>query len=143
MTLDMAAPLLSGKERIRREILADVLKRHFISKEEFFGRSQRRELCEARQDAAKRLRAANFSNRRIGQILKRDRSTIVYYFNPEMVERKRVRRRIYQVLESLEPEVRQVVGKMAEAEHVSPMLLLREWINERARFELEARARAA
>lgn len=140
---EVVSVALPGKVRVRHEIITGVLRRHLLSKEEFFGRSQVPEFCAARREAARLLKDADFSNRRIGQILKRDRSTVVFYLSSEMVQRKRIRRRIYKVLESLEPDVREVVSQISEAEQVSPMLLIREWINERARFEAEAMRRTA
>lgn len=131
------------KSVLRQTIIADIVKHHRLDPDRFFSRSQLPELCAARKDAAHRLREAGFSKRRIGQILKRDRSTITFYFNPQMAERKRSRRRIYQLLESLAPDIRDIVGAISSAEQISPVTIITEWVNERARHEAAAKARAA
>lgn len=138
--LDIAMP---EKSAIRHAIIAGVLKRHRVTLEELTSRCKLAEAVAARKEAARLLLDAQFTPRRVGEILKRDRSTVEYWFNPISTEKKRERKRVYKILYSLEPDVREVVDQFAQAENVSPQTIVREWIAERARHEAATKARAA
>lgn len=136
--LDIGMP---EKAVLRKQIIADVLRNHRLGRVEFFGRSRFDELCAARKDAARRLRDAGFTTGHIARILRRERTTILHYFGEAMAQRKRIHNQNYRLLESLAAEVREAILQIAEIEHTTPAAVVREWLSERAKYELDEKRR--
>lgn len=61
-----------------REIIARVAKLHDVEPDEITGPSRAPELCEARRSVMLELKAKGWSTPRIGRLLNRDHSTVVY-----------------------------------------------------------------
>jgi hypothetical protein len=137
---EMADPVMVAK---RKKIIADILDAYDITREELLGNRRGGGLMEARRDAANRLLQAGFNKRRIARILRRNHTTIGQYFNESMAIRKRDHIRTAQMLNAVPDDARTVILAVAEADGVHPYTIVREWLVERARFEAEAKARAA
>lgn len=127
----------------RKRIIAEVLQKHGIDEGTLLGPARTDDVVDARIEAAHRLRSAGFPNIRIAEILKRDRTVIWYYFDKTQRENHRDRLRLKRRHRLLPDDVRAVVNEFAKLEKVAPWTILSEWITERARYELEARARDA
>ena len=105
--------------------------------------SREEDVVAARMDAAHRLKAAGFGVVRIGEILKRDHAVIRYYLNKIPRENNRTRQSLRRRRRLLPDDIRAAIDEIAELEGVPPHVLLSQWISERARYEIEARARDA
>jgi hypothetical protein len=137
---EMADPVMVAK---RKKIIAGILDAYDITREELLGNRRGGGLMEARRDAANRLLQAGFNKRRIARILRRNHTTIGQYFNEAMASSKRERIRTAKMLDAVPDDARAVIIAVAEADGVHPYTIVREWLVERARFEAEAKARAA
>jgi hypothetical protein len=125
------------------QILGEVMAKHCVTPEELVGNSRMGDVLAARRDAAARLKAAGFHVAAIARTLRRDPATIHNYLDSDYGDRKRDRTRARKALNRLLPESKDTVAAIAAAEGVSPVMLAAEWIAERARYEAEAKARAA
>ncbi len=128
---------------IRKAIIASVIAKHSIEEAELLGDWRAQELVAARVDAARRLMAAGFTTSQIARALKRDRATVHHYLNDRARQNGRDYNRIKQQLLIIPADVRAVVDELAAKENVAPWLILKEWIVERAQYEIEARSRDA
>lgn len=133
------APRMPMRARI---IIEAVLLDHRIHAEDFFSLYRDKHLIAARATATQRLFDVGYTATRIGQFLKRNRSTVLNY-QPHHREVKRSRHAAKTIMRHLTPEARRIVVDFAAAEHVKPELLIAEWVNERAHYEADAKARAA
>lgn len=130
-----------------RKIIKAVLLEHGVTAEAFFSKRRHDRLVEARVDAAQRLERKGYTVARISRLLKREYSVVAGYLHPDWRARrkKRVRNNAvrFRAFRLLGKEIGMFVIEYAEAEGVSFDVLLAEWISERARYEVEAKARAA
>jgi hypothetical protein len=129
--------------QVKVQILGEVMAKHCVTPEELVGNSRMGDVLAARRDAAVRLKAAGFHPTAIARTLRRDPATIHNYLDSQYRDRKRDRMRARKALNRLLPGVNDTVAAIAAAEGVSPVMLAAEWIAERARYEAEAKARAA
>lgn len=123
-------------------IIAAVLKLHQVHPDDFYGTVREAYLVAARREAVVRLVEAGYSPTHIARILKRNHTTILNYL-PRMREVKKSRASATRILRHLSEDARQIVIDAAKAEGVPPYVLLAQWVSERARYEAEAKARAA
>lgn len=143
----MMAATRIATDRIRmparpRMVISGVLLEMGLHPDDFFGQSRQPHLVNARRLATERLIDLGFSPSQIGRYLKRNHTTILNYL-PKLREAKRGRYARKIILRLLAPDAREVVKAYATAEGVTPELLVAQWINERAHFEAEAKARVA
>jgi hypothetical protein len=129
--------------QVKVQILGEVMAKHCVTPEELVGDSRMADVLAARRDATARLKAAGFHVAAIARTLRRDPATIHNYLDSQYGDRRRDRMRARKALNRLSPEIKDIVGAIAAAEGVSPVMLAAEWIAERARYEAEAKARAA
>jgi len=129
---------------IRDQIVADVLLRHGITKEELRGPGRTYPMVAARIEISERLRQAQFGAVAIARIINRDHTVVLYYFSKERQENHKARERLRAVLRYQLPDDVQATIKAIAAERGNqhPTHLMTEWLIERARFEAESRARA-
>ncbi|WP_024516804.1 hypothetical protein [Bradyrhizobium sp. Tv2a-2] len=132
-----------SKVLLRDEILNRVLAQHRVEAIDFFSTCRAGDLTAARRAAAQELKAAGFAVTRIAHILRRNHRTIGYYLYGGSNDARRNRSRTYEMLKALDPSTMETVLAIAKAEGVSPYVLIREWIAERATYEAAAKARAA
>lgn len=89
---DAVHPVYPTDNRVTaKSIVRDVIRKRLLDPEEFFGRSRRAELVEARIYAAKQLRDHGCTVARIARILERNCTTISNYLYENMRESKRQR----------------------------------------------------
>lgn len=125
------------KEKLRREIVMDVLHKHGVTMDELLSRSRRTKFVDARVEIAARLYDLNFPIRRIGHLLDRDHSTVAYW----LVRRRGGR--IPQAVSPLPIEVRHHIENLAVEKRTTPTRVIIEWITERARIEIGQERSAA
>jgi hypothetical protein len=135
--------LLAGCGLRGREVVKAVLAEHKIHPEDLFGLSRQPHLVAARIDAAQRMRAFKYSRAKIGEVLKRDGSTIGHYLNPKLRIRKRLKLQKTRLFASLPADVQEIVESVAIAENVSLLVLMAQWVSERALYEAKTKSRAA
>ncbi|MDB5620541.1 hypothetical protein [Tardiphaga sp.] len=130
-----------------RQIVRATLSVHQICAEDFFGRSREPYLVAARMNCAVRLQSAGYAFADIGRFMKRSPSTILYYLNPDMRERKQSyyakRWQEQGALKLLPEHIQAIVVEYAKAENITPRALVSEWIAERAQHEADSRRAAA
>jgi predicted transcriptional regulator len=148
MSMEISVPsrhdqLLAGAGLRGRDVIKAVLAEHRIHPEDLFGLSREPHLVAARIDAAKQMRALGYSHRKIGEILKRDRTCITHYLDPKIREKKRRRLQQTRLFQGLSADVQSIVEQIAIAEGVSLKSLMAEWVSERALYEAEAKRRDA
>jgi len=131
MTRNDLVPL-PVKLKLRKNILAAVCFEHRVSLDELLGRGRTADLTDARKDAAHRLHKAGFSKKRIAQILRRDHSTVFYYFDQKLIDAKRDWTRNYRMLGMLPPEVAAIVQREAIGRGVMPYEVIVDWVIDRA-----------
>jgi hypothetical protein len=135
--------LVPSRAQLRDDIMRSVLAKHELGAKDFFSEYRDSNLVAARRDAAKQLHAAGFAPLSIARIIKRNRSTVDHYIY-NYTGKKRERARILRALERVVPrDISDVVGEIAAAEGVSPVMLVAQWISERATYEASAKARDA
>lgn len=134
---------LPARPTLRDEIIADVLYRHSLCAEDFFSKRRADYLVDARRDAAQRLVAAGFTQKRVAEIIGRDRETVGYYFEVARKGKKRQRARTWRLLHMLPNEHREVIERTAADKGISPYDLARDWLIERAAAAMAATERAA
>lgn len=125
------------------QIIRQVLLDHGIAREDFLGLRRDKHLVAARQDAAKRLSAANFSRRQIGRMMKRTSETIRFYVDQKTRDYKAQLNRDKYGLRFLDVGTREIVLDFARLEDTKPEIVIAQWVAERARYEAEQKARAA
>jgi IS30 family transposase len=123
------------------EIIKTVAAEHRLHIDDMLGRCRVDYLVAARRDAAIRLRGANFPIPQIAKMLKRDHSTIINYIDGGHVRKSRYFRK--RALQFVNPQAQAVILETAKLERTTPEIIIAEWVNERARCEMEAKARAA
>lgn len=72
-------------------IIKDVLRDHGLKEEEFFGRCRKPFLVAARKSAAIRMHRAGLSRGIIARLVRREKSTIVYYIDKEHRAKRRAK----------------------------------------------------
>ncbi|MCA6108152.1 hypothetical protein [Bradyrhizobium cenepequi] len=116
-------------------IISAVLSLHRMHRDDFFGHRRDLHLVAARRDAAHRLREAGFTSGQIGRILKRNHTTVLNYFDG-LRDGKRRRLNERAVLRHVDPELREPIQMIAQAEGVTLEMLIAQWVGERARYEI-------
>ena len=135
---------LPERAETRRKIIGDVLAAYGMHEKEFFNRKNRSHAaCEARYDAILLLVQAGFSKVQTARILKIDSSCVHHYLHPEYRQKKKTRMRAELAHEKLPLHVKDAVAEMAAADGVGLFSMLAKWIEERAKIEIEQRARAS
>lgn len=128
--------------KITRETLVD----HQICAEDFYGLSRQPHLVAARMDCAARLKDAGYAVSQIGRFIKRSHSTILYYLNPELREKKQnyyaKRWQEQGALKCLPEHVQAIVVEYAKAKNTTPRAIVSDWISDRAKYEARAREAA-
>lgn len=88
------------------------------------------------------MNVAGFSVSQISVRLKRDYSTILNYL-PKFEETKKARRGRRLVTRHLTDAAHDHVMKSAKAAGIAPDVLIAQWVEQRAQFEMQRKARAA
>jgi hypothetical protein len=129
-----------------RKIIRETMVEHQVCAEDFYGLSRLPHLVTARKDCAARLKAAGYEVSQIGRFMKRSHSTILYYLNPELRERKQnyyaKRWQTQGALKYLPEHIQAIVAEYAKAENTTPRAIVSEWIAERAQHELRCKEAA-
>jgi predicted transcriptional regulator len=113
--------------------IAEVMQKHGMTEEEFFGPTRPRYFTAARAEAAQRLNAIGLSVPRIAEFLKLDRKTVYYYLRkPE-----RDRRHILRAAQKITPATREVLAFLAIGQKRPISDIVVEWVTERAMAEQE------
>jgi hypothetical protein len=141
----MAEPVGIGPTRTqqRKEIIAAIIYEYGIDERLLTGKAKSHALVNARIDAAQRLRAIGLYHANIGVILNRDRTVIGKYLNKTARKNISDRMRLKRLHRMLPKDVHAVVNEFAEKQETTPVMILSEWIIERATHEMESRAREA
>jgi predicted transcriptional regulator len=115
----------------RQQILREVLCKHGMTEDEFFGPARPRYFTAARAEAAQRLDATGMSVPRIAEFLQLDRKTVYYYLKkPE-----RDRRHILRAAQKITPAAREVLAFLAIGQKRPINDIIIEWVTERAMAE--------
>jgi predicted transcriptional regulator len=115
----------------RQQILREVLCKHGMTEDEFFGPTRPRYFTAARAEAAQRLDATGMSAPRIAEFLQLDRKTVYYYLKkPE-----RDRRHILRAAQKITPAAREVLAFLAIGQKRPSDDIIIEWVTERAMAE--------
>ena len=115
----------------RQQILREVLCKHGMTEDEFFGPTRPRYFTAARAEAAQRLDATGMSVPRIAEFLQLDRKTVYYYLKkPE-----RDRRHILRAAQKITPAAREVLAFLAIGQKRPINDIIIEWVTERAMAE--------
>lgn len=126
----------------RQRILKQVMDKYDVTPEEFFGKRRNADVVDARKEAARRLLDAGFDKASISRILRRDHTTIEYYFSGDRNGTKLKRVRLYRLLLALPDEVRIGIERLADARGIAAYALAHQWLVERAAIELGAKVAA-
>lgn len=129
---------MADKEQLRRKIIRDVALQHGVAPDEIRGRGRTGELMEARIEAAKQLRLAGFSLVRIGQLLRRDRTVVRYYLNSSPSTAHKLHN-MPAAVRYLPQAAREAIIEIAECQQTTPAMIVKEWLTERALYEIEAK----
>ena len=125
-----------AKEKMRHEIILDVLHRHGVTRDELMSRSRREKYVDARVEIASRLADLGFSYNRIGKILDRDHSTVAFWLNHRRGGRLPIN------IAPISADVRRAIEGLAAQRRTTAKQIVIEWLTERAMFEIK-RARIA
>jgi hypothetical protein len=124
------------KVRARQEILDMVCVEYGVTMEDLLGKRRMPVFVDARKDAARRLSEIGFSISRIAQILKRDHTTIEFYFGKkEMRQRTGDHPSGYRMRMWLPEDLRAAIGACAARRGITPSAVFLEWLRERAAQE--------
>jgi hypothetical protein len=130
-----------------RKIIRETMVEHQVCAEDFYGLSRLPHLVTARKDCAARLKVAGYEVSQIGRFMKRSHSTILYYLNPELRERKQnyyaKRWQTQGALKYLPEHIQAIVVEYAKATDASPRAVVSEVISSWAENEERLRKAAA
>jgi hypothetical protein len=129
-----------NRTELRRKIICDVALKHGVTLDDLRGRRRTSELMDARIDAATQLSVAGFPATRIGQLLRRDHTVILYYLKCSNSGARKLRNMPVAV-KSLPQEAREAIIEIARCQQTTPAMIVTEWLTERAMYEVEAKQR--
>ena len=114
-------------------VMAEVMHKHLVTEEEFFGRSRDRHETLSRIECARRLRDLGLSEPRIATVMRRDRKTIAYYLRLK----DEVADRIVKASKPIPRGVREILAHLAMGQRRTIEDIIVEWVTERAMAEQE------
>jgi hypothetical protein len=118
------------RERID-SMMTEVMRKHLLTEDEFFGQTRDRHETMARVECARRLRDFGLSEPRIAKTMKRDRKTIAYYLRLRDSDAER----IVKASVHIPLGVREMLARLAMGQRRTIDDIIVEWVTERAMAE--------